>query len=90
VGGIIDQGQSGKSNPSTPPQIPPEVLRQLTNPVIPKIDPPFQPAHLPGAAAVQQPPPAAVPWQFWGWLAAGIFILSLLALLLRKGEKGSG
>ena len=83
VGGIIDQGQSGNSNLGAPAQIPPEVLRQLTNPVLPQIDPPFAPAKLPRAATAQQPPPAASPWQFWGWVAAGIFVLSLLACLLR-------
>jgi len=83
VGGTIDQGQSGNSNPTAPAQIPPEVLRELTKPVVPKMDPPFEPAKLPGAAAAQQPPPAAFPWQFWGWVAAGIGVLSLLARLLR-------
>ena len=51
-------------------------------PVLPQIDPPFAPAKLPRAATAQQPPPAASPWQFWGWVAAGIFVLSLLARLL--------
>jgi hypothetical protein len=84
VGGIIDQGQSGNSNPPPSAQIPPEVLGQLTNPVVPKIDPPFVPAQLPGAAAAQQPRPAAPPWQGWEWVAIGIGVLCLLACLLRN------
>jgi hypothetical protein len=83
VGGTIDQGQGGNANPGAPAQIPPEVLMQLTNPVVPKIDPPFEHAKLPGAAAAQQLPPAAAPWRFLGWAAAGIFVLGLLARLLR-------
>jgi hypothetical protein len=79
VSGTIDQGPSGNSNPA---QIPPEVVRQLTTPVVPKIDLPYAPPKLPGTAAAQQPPPAVFPWQFWGWVAAGIFVLSLLARLL--------
>lgn len=83
VGGIIDQGQRGNSNPGASAPIPPEVLRQLANPVVPRIDPPFEPARLPRAVPAQQPPPAAPPWQGWGWVAAAIFVLTLLILLLR-------
>ena len=82
---FIDQGPSGNPNPGAAP-VPPAVLRELTNPVVPKIEPPFEPANLPGAALARQAPPAAPPWQGWEWVAAaaaGIFVLGLLARLLR-------
>jgi hypothetical protein len=79
---FIDQGRSGNSNPGAA-QIPPELLSQLTIPVVPKIEPLFAPAPLPGAAPARPVPPAAPPWQGWVWVAAGIGVLCLLARLLR-------
>jgi hypothetical protein len=82
VSDFIDQGQRGNPNPGVP-QILPEVLRQLANPVIPKFEPPLPPANLPGPVPGRQVPPAAPPWEGWEWWVAGIGVLLLLARLLR-------
>jgi hypothetical protein len=80
VGDFLGQGQNGNPGPSA--QVPPEVLRQLANPP-PKIDfPKFVPPMLPVDAPARHEPFAAPSWLGWEWVA-GIFVLSLLAGLLR-------
>ena len=82
VSDFIDQGQRGNPNRGAP-QISVEALRQLANPVVPKIETPFAPANLPRAVPVRQVPPAAPPWQGWEWWAAGLGVLLLLGRVLR-------
>jgi hypothetical protein len=76
-------------NPGGSAQISPAELEQILNqpkPDFSKMDfPKFEPARLPADAPARHEPPAAPPWQGWGWVAAaaGIFVLGLLARLLR-------
>jgi hypothetical protein len=87
VRAILDRMQKSNAagpttNPGAPAPISPAVLEQLANP--PKVDfPKFAPANLPGAAPARQVPPAAPFRPHWGWVAAGIFVLCLLAYVLR-------
>jgi hypothetical protein len=82
VADILDQKQNGKPNPGASAQIPPGVLTQLVNP--PKIAPKFEPLPKPlGVVPARHEPFARPSWQRWVWVAAGIFVLSLLAYLLR-------
>jgi hypothetical protein len=74
---VLNQKQKGYPNLSASAQIPPELRMQLANP--PKVEP----VRRPGVAPARHEPPAAPSWQLWGWVAAGILVLSLLAYLLR-------
>jgi hypothetical protein len=82
VGAFIDPGQNGTPNPA-PNQISLEVLRQLTDPELPRIAPPFEPVKLPAA---QPPLPALPSWEGWEGAVIGIGILCLLARLLRDSN----
>lgn len=79
VGAIIAQGQRGNSNPAPIP-ISPELLRQLTNPEIPRNNPPFSPVNLPPA---HPPPPPGPSWEGWEWAVIGVGVLCLLGRLTR-------
>jgi len=82
---FLDPRENGNPTPNPgAAQVSPEVLSQLTNPVVPKIEPPFAPAPLPGTAPARPAPPAAPPWQGWAWVAAGVGVLCLLACLRRR------
>ena len=81
ISGIIDQGQN--ANSGVPAQVPPSLVMQLTPPVVPNIHPPFEPVKLPLVPPAGHEPFAAPSWPHWPWVAASVFVLCLLALLLR-------
>jgi hypothetical protein len=81
VGDSIEQNPNGNPNPGASAQIPPELLAQLVNP--PTIDPKFERVKLPGVPPARHEPFAAPSWPLWAWVAAGIFVLCLLARLRR-------
>ena len=81
INGIIDQGQN--ANSGVPAQVPPSLVMQLTPPVVPNIHPPFEPVKLPLVPPAGHEPFAAPSWPHWPWVAASVFVLCLLALLLR-------
>ena len=77
-------------NPGGSARIPRAVLEQILNPPKPdfsKMDfPKFEPARLPGGMSPPGNNLRGAPWQGWEWVvaaAAGVFVLGLLARLLR-------
>jgi hypothetical protein len=84
VGAVLDQRQGGNPNPDAA-RLAQEAASQLTNPVVPKFEPLFDPAYQPGAARVWHEPPAESSWQGWEWAAACGGGLCLLARVLGGG-----
>jgi hypothetical protein len=75
VEGVIDQGKNGAATPA--PIVPVPEFAQPLNPAL-TIQPGLPPAQPPVAAE----PPVAPPGPGWEWVALGIGVLCLLALLL--------
>jgi len=75
---ILDRKRSGHPDPNPSAGIPPEVRERLPIPQRVGPVPSPRPAPQPGVA----PSPAPF-WPNWGWVAVGVFVLGLLALLLR-------